>query len=431
MVSGVAVALPSLGHDLVAGATALSLVQTLFLAASVSFLLPAGRLGDAGDKVTVYKAGFVGFAACSIATGLVSSVPLVLALQLLQGAFAAAIQATGSAIIADAVPPERRGRAFGLMIGSVYAGLTLGPIFAGFLVDLWGWRAVFLAGGAAMLALLAPVHLMLDARWRRPASGAVHLPSAALVVCAMLVLVGGASSLREGPLAYAAAAVGLVLLGLFVRSQRGLEQPLLNVEVLGRNHVLRNALLVQGLLYTNAFAAIFLLAIHMQTVLGASANASGTVIALGSLLMAMIAPFTGRLADRVRPAVLVSIGIAIVLVSAVMAALVDARSSLYFIGAVLAVHGVGFAFFSSPNMTIVMNSVPPNRTGIAGALTAAARALGMVSGMLIVAAVISLEIGHAPVGADPSKLVKTMQISFWVIAAVTAVALALSMRRTP
>jgi MFS family permease len=188
---------------------------------------------------------------------------------------------------------------------------------------------------------------------------------------------------------------------------------------------------VQGLLYTNAFAAIFLLAIHMQTVLGASANASGTVIALGSLLMAMIAPFTGRLADRVRPAVLVSIGIAIVLVSAVMAALVDARSSLYFIGAVLAVHGVGFAFFSSPNMTIVMNSVPPNRTGIAGALTAAARALGMVSGMLIVAAVISLEIGHAPVGADPSKLVKTMQISFWVIAAVTAVALALSMRRTP
>jgi hypothetical protein len=96
---------------------------------------------------------------------------------------------------------------------------------------------------------------------------------------------------------------------------------------------------------------------------------------------------------------------------------------------VLAVQGVGFAFFSSPNMTSVMNSVPQNRTGIASALTAAARALGMMSGMLIVAAIISLQIGHAPVGAEPAKLVATMHLSFWIIAAVSAVALALSVMR--
>src|SRR4051812_23212031 len=66
MISGVAVALPALGTDLGAGATALSLVETLFLAASVALLLPAGRLGDAADKMAVFKLGILAFAATSI-----------------------------------------------------------------------------------------------------------------------------------------------------------------------------------------------------------------------------------------------------------------------------------------------------------------------------------------------------------------------------
>src|SRR5436853_2721100 len=107
MISGVAVALPALGADLAAGATALSLVETLFLAAAVAALLPAGRLGDAADKAALYKWGLAGFALTSIATGLVSSVPAVLALRLAQGVCSAAVQASGPAIIADAVPPER------------------------------------------------------------------------------------------------------------------------------------------------------------------------------------------------------------------------------------------------------------------------------------------------------------------------------------
>src|SRR5690349_9222393 len=180
MVSGVAVALPSLGVELHAGATALSLVETLFLASSVALLLPAGRLGDAADKVAIYKAGVAGFALTSIVVGLVSSVPAVLVLRFIQGIFGAMIQATGGAIIADAVPPERRGRAYGLVIGAVYAGLTFGPMVAGFLVDLWGWRSVFIVGGAATLALLAPTHLLLKIHWRRPAPGAVHVPSIGL-----------------------------------------------------------------------------------------------------------------------------------------------------------------------------------------------------------------------------------------------------------
>src|ERR1044071_6617486 len=407
MISGVAVALPALGADLGAGATALSLVETLFLAAAVALLLPAGRLGDAADKATLYKLGMVTFALSSVAIGFVSSVWSILALRLLQGACSALVQAAGPALIADAVPPERRGRAYGITIGAIYAGLTLGPIFAGFLVELAGWRAVFLAGGAVVLLLLAPIHFMLPAAWRRPAPRAVHLPSTALVSAAMLALVGGAATLREGAIGYGAMALGLALLAAFLFLQRRLAQPLLNVEVLARNRVLRNALLVQWLLYCNAFGTTFLLSLHMQSVLSYSPNIAGQVIAVGTLLMAAIAPLAGVLTDRTRPAALAPL----------------------FVALVLAVQGVGFAFFSSPNMTMVMNAVPPDRTGIASALTATARSLGMVTGMLIVAALVSLNLGHAPVDADPARFVATMQLSFWILAALTAAALALSLIR--
>src|SRR5438105_3640789 len=88
---------------------------------------------------------------------------------------------------------------------------------------------------AVSVAVLAPIHFMLPAAWRWPAPRAVHLPSTLLAVAAMLALVGGAATLREGTLGYAATALGVVLLAVFVFSQRRLAQPLLNVDVLMRN----------------------------------------------------------------------------------------------------------------------------------------------------------------------------------------------------
>ena len=428
MISGVAVALPALGGDLAAGATALSLVETLFLAAAVAALLPFGRLGDAGDKAVLYKLGMAAFAVSSLLIGLAPSMPVLLALRFVQGIASAAVQATGTALVADLVPPERRGRAFGMTIGSIYAGLTLGPVCAGFLVDQWGWRAVFLAGGVLVLALLAPVLFLLRSTARRPARGAVHAPSTALITLAMLALVGGVSSLREGAVSYIALAVGLTLFVIFLLYQKRLQQPLLNVQVLMQNRVLRNALLVQWLLYCNAFGTVFLLSVHLQSVLGHAANTAGQVIAFGSLLMALIAPFAGRLTDRYRPTVLATCGVAIALASAVLGARLGAGSQLPAVALVLAVQGAGFAFFSTPNMAMIMNAVPRERTGIASALAAGARSLGMVSGMLIVAALVSLNLGHDPLGADPARFVATMRASFWTLVGTTAAALAVSFR---
>jgi MFS family permease len=430
MFSGVAVALPGMGVDLDAGATSLGLVETLFLAGSVAFLLPVGRLADASDKARIYKLGLLSFGLSTLAVALFSSMPVILFLRFLQGVTASATAATAPAILADLVPPQRRGAAYGMMIAAVYAGLTLGPVCAGFLINHWGWRAVFWAGGALVVLGYVAIQVLLRSDWRRPPADAVHLPSTAMVVVSMLLLAFGCSTLRHGAAGYAAVAAGLALLVGFVLLQSRLKTPLLNVEVLTRNTVLSKALLVQLLLYTQAFCTVFMVSIYMQVVLARSADTTGQVLAIGSLLMALIAPLAGRLSDRYLPDRVASIGVAVAFVSAAFAITLGPQSSLVHVAAMLAVHGVGFAFFSSPNMTTVMNAVPANRRSIASALSAQARSLGMLTGMLITAAAISIYIGDAPVDRDPLLFAHTLRISFWILAAVSLTALVLSLRRS-
>jgi MFS family permease len=430
MFSGVAVALPGMGSDLGAGATALGLVETLFLAGSVAFLRPIGRLADAADKATVYKLGLLSFGVSSVALAFFSSVPAILCLRFVQGVTSSATAATAPAILADLVPAERRGAIYGMMIAAVYAGLTLGPVCAGFLVELSGWRAVFWAGGALVLAGYVAIRPLLASAWQAPPRAAVHLPSTALIVAAMLSLAVGCSVLREGALGYMLVLAGVALTALFILVQRRLEQPLLNVEVLMRNTVLSKALLVQLLIYTQAFCSVFMLSIYMQVVIAAAPNTAGQVLAVGSLLMALIAPLAGRLSDRYSAAMVSRVGVAVAFGSALFAITLDEGSNLAQVALVLAVQGVGFAFFSTPNMTTIMNAVPPNRRSIASALTAQARSLGMLGGMLITAAVMSLYIGHEPLQAEPLLFVKTLAVSFVLLALVSFAALAVSFRRS-
>jgi MFS family permease len=431
MFSGVAVALPGMGTDLGAGATSLGLVETLFLAGSVAFLLPIGRLADAGDKATLYKLGLLSFGVSSLAVAFFSSIPVILFLRFLQGVTASATAATAPAIVADLVPPERRGAAYGMMIAAVYAGLTLGPVCAGFLIDHWGWRAVFWAGGAlAVLGYLA-IRLFLPSAWRRPQPGAVHGPSTFLIVAAMLLLALGCSTLRIPFLGYGCVAAGLALTAAFILLQRRLEQPLLNVEVLMRNTVLSKALLVQLLLYTQAFCSVFMVSIYMQVALGESAKTAGQVLAIGSLLMALIAPLAGTLSDRYRAVFVSTVGVAIAFGSALFAVTLDEHAGLVRVALMLAVQGIGFAFFSSPNMTTIMNAVPAHRRSIASALAAQARSLGMLAGMLITAALVSLYIGDQPLEHDPLLFVRTMTTAFVVLAALSLTALGLSLKSGP
>jgi MFS family permease len=422
MFSGVAVALPKLGADVGAGATALGLVESLFLAGSVAFLLPAGRLADATDRRRLFKIGLLAFGVLTVLLGVLSSVPMLLGVRFLQGLCSALLGATGPALVAELVPAERRGKVYGASIGVIYAGLTLGPICAGFLVDAWSWRAVFFVSAALLLIMYTLVELRLPSSWRRP-DRAVHWPSVGLILASVLSLVFGAANVTNGPLGFALLATGLLLAVGFVAVQRRIERPLLDVRALMRHRVMRAALFVQLLLYLTAFCSTFMLSIYMQVSLGHPAKTSGWMLSISGVLMAALAPVAGALSDRLRPGWIAGSGVALVLAASLIATRLGPDSSLAHVAWVLVLQGLGYALFSSPNMTIIMNSAAKSEVSMVSALGAKARSLGMIAGMLVTSLLIALRIGNGAVEEHPVEFVGVVVTGFSIMVVSNALAL--------
>lgn len=425
MFSAVSIALPAIGSDLHAGATSLSLVETLFLAGSLSFLLPAGRLADAGDKRRLYKLGLLGFSITSMLIGLTSWMPILLFLRFLQGASSAVFAATGPAILADIVPVQRRGRAFGASLGAIYAGLSLGPIVAGWLVEHISWRAVFFFGAVTLMGGFLFIRSMMASTWDIPLR-VLNKRSMGLLVAMALSLAMGSSLLNEGVLGYALIALGLSFAVLFIHVQRRLNRPLVNVTAVMANRVLRGALMIQTLVYFQAMASVFLLNYYMQVSLDVPADSTGTVVAVGSVIMAVLAPFSGRLADRFSPRLLSSVGVASIAVTGLMATMVGEGTSLWYIRMMFVFQGFGFALFSSPNMTIIMNSVSENKTSMASALSAKSRSIGVFTGMLIASILISLQIGADKIQDHPEAMITIVTTTFAILFSAQIIALVIS-----
>lgn len=422
MYSGVAVALPKLAKELGAGATALGLVESLFLAGSVALLLPVGRLADATDRRRLFKLGLLTFGLLTMLLGVISSVPWLLGVRFMQGVCSALLGATGPALVAELVPAERRGKVYGASIGVIYAGLTLGPICAGLIVDAWTWRGVFYVSSSLLLIMYALVELRLPSSWRPP-NRAVHLPSAALILAAVLCMVFGTAHVTRGVLGPVLLGAGVLLGVTFVLVQRRIDRPLLDVRALMRHRVMRAALFVQLLLYLTAFCSTFMLSIYMQVSLGHPAKTSGGMLSISGVLMALLAPVAGALSDRLRPALIAGFGVSMVLAAALVATQLTPESALGHVALVLALQGIGFALFSSPNMTIIMNSAAESEVSMASALGAKARSLGMISGMLVTSLLIALRIGNGAVEDHPVEFVDVVVAGFTVLAVSNALAL--------
>lgn len=431
MFSGVAVTLPAMGAELGAGAVALNLVETLFLAGGVGFLLPAGQLADRTDRASVFNAGLIVFGLSSLALAFSQSLALILALRFVQGTAGAFFNATGLALLSTLAPPERRGQVFGWSVASVYLGLALGPLLSGLIVHHLGWRAVFsLAGLALLLTGLVSVWLM-PGRWRRP-DRLPHGPSSALMLLSVLSLVMGAAGGR----AYGALGFGLsvALAFAFVGLQRRLEategaSPLLQVTALRTNRVLASALVIQTLMYTNANATVFLLSLYVQDILQFEAADAGLLLASGTLVMATLAPVSGWVADRIAPWLVASVGVGFGCLAAGASLSLSLGSSAALIIGLRSLQGLGFAGFSTPNMMEIMGAVPADQASTASALVSKARNLGMILGMVLVAIIIAATLGDQPVRQHPGAFLAAMRWSFGALLALSVVALGLSLAR--
>jgi EmrB/QacA subfamily drug resistance transporter len=429
MVSSVNVALPAIQADFGMDAVQLSWMATAYLLATAMFLIPAGRLADIHGRKKVFTIGLIIYTLASALALLAPSGAWLIAARFLQGSGAALFVTTGMAIITSVFPPERRGKIIGIYVSAVYVGLSVGPFVGGVITQRWGWRYLFILMLPLGSAMILISHRFLRGEWADARGQKLDVAGSLIYGAAIASLVYGATHLPtgQGYLLLSAAAVGLVL---FIWRQKQTPQPVFDVTLFQTNRTFAFSSLAALINYAATFAIAFLLSLFLQYLKGLTPQAAGMLLAAQPVTMAICSPLAGRLSDRIEPRLLASAGMSITALGLAAFAMLDATTPAGLIVANLIWLGVGFALFSSPNMSAIMGSVERRHFGIAAGAASTMRLLGQMLSMAVAATVLAIFIGRQAIQPHNYALfLKSTQTVFGIFSALCLMGVYFSMFR--
>ncbi len=338
-----------------------------------------GRLGDMYGRARMYEAGFGIFIVGSLCCGLAWNALAIIGFRVLQGVGGALIAANSGAVIAEMVPPERRGRAYGFNAIGWNVGAIVGIVLGGLIVTYASWRWVFLInlpiGG---LALGVALRVLRDRGPHRPQRidwvGMALLGAGLLgILWAIIQLATRALDWRLG----IALVGGAALLAVFLWWERRHPAPMLDLRLFAVP-TLTPSLLAALFQALGNFAVLFLVIMYLQGVRHLSPLGASLLLVPGFILGGVCAPLGGRLADRVGAVVPATLGLGLQALSLLLYARLGVHSVLWLVVVASLVSGLGAAAFYPANNAAVMRVAPPRALGVASGLLRMFSNIGMI-----------------------------------------------------
>jgi EmrB/QacA subfamily drug resistance transporter len=429
MLTGVNVALPRIAIDLSLDAVSLSWIPMSYLMASAACVLGFGRLADMYGRKRIYLLGTTVIVITSILTGLAQTEAQLIMGRLCQGVGAAMVFSTNVAIISSVFPPARRGTAIGYTVSAIYLGLSLGPLVAGWLIEFVSWRAAFFIHLPLAAVVLFVGLARLPIEWRADERGSFDALGALLYGLAIVTLMTGVAWLPTG------VGVALVVAGgagmwLFFRHEHRHPHPVFDVELFYTNRIFTMSCLTSLMMYTATFANVVLISLYLQYLKSVPPSTAGLVMMAQPIMMTVVSPFAGRLADRAEPRIVASLGMVLTTIGLAAMATLDIASSLTFVVACLVLTGFGFSLFTSPNANAIMGAVERSDYGRAASAISVMRVIGQMTSMGLVTMIFALTLGpHQITAALYPQLADSIQTCFIIGALLCALGVGLSMSR--
>jgi EmrB/QacA subfamily drug resistance transporter len=394
--SSVNIALPSIGRDLQLNAVSLGWVATAYLLSSAAFLVPLGRLADIRGRKRVYLVGISIDAAASVLCATAPSGTWLIIARALQGLGGAMIFGTGIAILTSVFPPQERGRALGLNVAAVYAGLSVGPVIGGTLTERLGWQSIFYLNALLGLIVIVAVVWKLKGEWAGARGEKFDLPGSVIYCITLVAIIYGFSELPN------LTGVWLVLAGAagataFVMWEVRQSHPILDISFFRRNIVFRYSNMAALINYSATASVTFLLSLYLQYIKGFSPEHAGLILVAQPVIQVICSPVAGSLSDRIEPRLVASAGMAASTAGLVMLVFLNNSSGLTFVIISLIVLGFGFGFFSSPNTNAVMSSVERKSYGVASGMLGTMRLTGQMFSLAVTLLLFALYIGRVQI----------------------------------
>jgi EmrB/QacA subfamily drug resistance transporter len=397
----VAPALPEIQRDLHASETATAWILTAYLL-SASILTPiVGRLGDMFGKERTLVLSLVVLGVGTLVAALANSIGVLIAARVVQGC-GGAIFPLAFGIIRDEFPRARVASGIALISAILGIGGGLGIVLAGPIVDALSyhwlfWFPLILVVIATVATVLFVPESPIKVPDRVNVSGALLL--AAWLVCLLVGISEGSSWGWGDPRTLGLFLAALVLLVAWVRNEQRASEPLVDMEMMrvrGVWTVNASAFLVGAGMYSS----FVLIPLFVETPVSAGYGFGATVTEAGlfmlpsTMMMLVVSPIAGRMANRVGSRVPLIAGAATTCVSFVWFAVAHSEPWEIYVGSALLGAGIGLAFASLANL--IVEAVRPDQTGVATGMNTVMRSLGGSIGSQIGASVIAgTVVGHA------------------------------------
>jgi MFS family permease len=369
-----------------------------YLVVTAVLVVSFGRLGDMFGRVKMFNLGFAIFAAFSVALSLTwmhgtAAAWWLIVMRLLQGVGGAMLMANSSAILTDAFPHSERGLALGLNQVAGIAGSFIGLVLGGVLGPI-GWRYVFLV--SVPFGVLGTIWSYLRLRElgvRRPAAldwwGNVTFAAGLIAVLAGITYgiqpYGGHTMGWTSPLVLGLAGGGLAMLAIFGVIESRVAEPMFQLSLFRiRPFTAGNlANLLAGL---GRGGLMFILIIWLQGIYlpihGYSFSQTPLWAGIAMLPLTigflMAGPVSGWLSDRFGARPFATGGMLVAAASFAALQLLPVDFVYWQFAGILLLNGIGMGLFASPNRAGIMNSLPPERRGVGGGMSATFQNSAMV-----------------------------------------------------
>jgi EmrB/QacA subfamily drug resistance transporter len=391
------VALPSIQRDLKASISSLEWTVNAYTLTFAVLLVTGGRMGDIFGRRTMFLGGVVVFALSSAFIGFAPTQEILVAGRAVQGIGAAFMMPGTLSIISDAFPPHERGRAIGTWAGVSGLALAIGPVVGGALTEYVSWRAIFflnlpVAVGAIAVTLFAARNSRDETVARTIDFPGIAALSVGLTGVVLALIEGnswGWSSARVVVL-FTLAVVGLIGFVLIETHRR---VPMVDFSFF-KSRTFAGANLVAIVISFAMLAQFFFMALYMQNILGYSALQAGVRFLPSTLMIVVIAPIAGRLADRIGPKPLMLAGLTLIGVSLFIQSQITDTSGYSTLLPGFVLLGVGIALTMSPMSTAAMNSVDVAKAGVASGVLSMGRMVGGSFGVAVTGALFQGEFSN-------------------------------------
>lgn len=436
--SSVNIAFPALSTAFGLDVSRMQWIVVSYVLTYASLLLGCGRLADLWGHSHLLSWGLGGSAVAFLCCGLAPTFSWFLAARVLQGIAVALLFASAPALVTLTAPAEQRGRALGLFQMSAAIGFALGPLLGGLLVDMFGWRAVYLfrIPLALVLMVLAISRPLAHAEQyeRQPFDLAGALTLAASVAGFLLAFSRGRDLGWTSPLVLMLVVGSSLCFAAFLMIEPRVAAPVVDLSLF-RHPAFAIANTLNVLANCAMFAIWLLVPYYIVDALGYPATTGGLLLTATPLTTALAAPLAGKLADRLGTGALSSVGLGLEALGLWRMSQLGTDASALTVILALGCVGLGLGMFQTPNMSFVMGAIPREQQGVAGSMSQMMRTLGVVVGVTSASMLFgSRRAVHAtrlqlPTVDDPQSFIPAFQEVFLVAAAVCLVAVGLSLLR--